>query len=1443
MAGPGVAGAVIHPPAAAAASSSATAIVAGATHSCRIQSGLAYCWGSNSNGQLGNGSTISSSEPVPVSTVGVLAGKTLTQIDAGTNFTCALDSAGAAYCWGLNGNGQLGNGSVISSSVPVAVTTSGALAGKTLTQLDAGAATACALDSGGLAYCWGAGGSGQLGNGTTTGSQSTAVAVTTTGVLSGKTLTQITAGSATECALDSAGLAYCWGAGGSGQLGNGTTTAAQSTAVAVTTTGVLSGKTLTQITAGAATVCALASTGLAYCWGAGGSGQLGNGTTTGSQSTAVAVTTTGVLAGKTLTQITANNAGSHECALDSAGSAYCWGLNSSGQVGNGATAVNFSVPVAVTSAATRIAGGVSHSCVISNGKAYCWGDNTGGELGNGSTTQSNVPVAVSTSGVLSGKTLIQVSGGSDFTCALDSAGSAYCWGLNANGELGNGSTTGSSVPVAVTTTGALSGKTLTQISVGGLHACALDSAGLAYCWGFNSNGQLGNNTTTDSDVPVAATASGVLSGKTLTQITAGGVHTCAVDSSGLAYCWGDDSAGELGNNSTTDSSVPVAVTTSGVLSGKTLTQLSGGSNFTCALGSTGAAYCWGTNANGELGNGSTTGSSVPVAVTTTGVLSGKTLTGITRGAAYACALDSAGLAYCWGQNANGQLGNNSTTDSDVPVAVTATGVLSGKTLAQVGGGGFDACALDSAGTAYCWGLNTSGQLGNNSTTQSAVPVFVAPQAPLSVAAFPGNAKATVYWSAPAFVNNGTITGYSASASPGGASCSTTTATTCTITGLTNGTTYTIIVTITATTGTASSAGVIVTPGPPTTAIATGLDHSCVISAGKAYCWGDNNHGQLGNNSTTSSNVPQAVTTTGALTGVTLTQITAGQFFTCALGSTGAAYCWGDGANGRLGNNATTDSSVPVAVTTSGVLAGVALTQISAGPNFACALGTAGAAYCWGAGSTGALGNNATADSSVPVAVLTSGVLSGKILVQVTAAQTSACALDSTGTAYCWGSDVNGQLGNNSTTQSLVPVAVTTSGALSGVTLTEISGGGSFACALSAAGAAYCWGLNSNGQLGNNSTTQSLVPVAVTTSGALSGVNVVQLGAGQISTCALSAAGTAYCWGGNTDGQLGNNAVTQSLVPVAVTTTGVLSAKNVTQITGSLSGNQTCAMDSAGTAYCWGLNANGQLGNNAVTQSLVAVLVAPQGPTSVIAAPGDTTAAVSWTAPVFLNNGAITGYAVTASPGSATCSTTTATSCSLTGLTDGTTYTITVTVTATTGTAPSLPVTVTPAGFLTLASPSSLTWAVTASGFNQSAVDTVAGNQQLTATDNTGTGAGWHITVSATTFINGSNSLPGTGAIEVTGSTSSLTSTAPSVTCVGSCTLPTNTTTYPVVINTAASLPPAFTIYDTSAATGLGVMTIGGSSAAHPIGWWVQVPGSVRAGSYVSTVTITVASGP
>jgi alpha-tubulin suppressor-like RCC1 family protein len=144
------------------------------------------------------------------------------------------------------------------------------------------------------------------------------------------------------------------------------------------------------------------------------------------------------------------------------------------------------------------------------------------------------------------------------------------------GQLGDGSTTDSDVPVAVDASGVLAGKTLTQITAGQLHACAVDAAGAAYCWGYNDYGELGDGSMTNSSVPVAVDSSGVLAGKILTQITAGWDHTCALDNTGVAYCWGENGPGELGDGSTTDSDVPVAVDTNGVLTDKVLTHITAG---------------------------------------------------------------------------------------------------------------------------------------------------------------------------------------------------------------------------------------------------------------------------------------------------------------------------------------------------------------------------------------------------------------------------------------------------------------------------------------------------------------------------------------------------------------------------------------------------------------------------------------------------------------------------------------------------------------------------------------------------------------------------------------------------------------------------------------------------------------------------------------------------
>ena len=184
------------------------------------------------------------------------------------------------------------------------------------------------------------------------------------------------------------------------------------------------------------------------------------------------------------------------------------------------------------------------------------------------------------------------------------SGAAYCWGDNDLGELGDGTTADSAVPVTVD----LPGKTLTSITGGVTERafCALDSSGSAYCWGFGNSG--------NSDVPVPAGADGALAGKTLTQISTSGFHTCALDSTGAAYCWGDNYYGELGDGTTASSALPVAVDTTGVLAGKVLTQISAGGNFwTCAADSTGAVYCWGGNSQDALGDGSSAApSDVPV---------------------------------------------------------------------------------------------------------------------------------------------------------------------------------------------------------------------------------------------------------------------------------------------------------------------------------------------------------------------------------------------------------------------------------------------------------------------------------------------------------------------------------------------------------------------------------------------------------------------------------------------------------------------------------------------------------------------------------------------------------------------------------------------------------------------------------------------------------------
>jgi len=350
--------------------------------------------------------------------------------------------------------------------------------------------------------------------------------------------------------------------------------------------------TVSDLAVGTFHSCAVLSDGTVRCWGSNGQGQLGDGTTTDSP------TPVSVVGITTARHIAAGNA--HTCAILADTTVRCWGRNVGGQLGNGTT-TDSSLPVTVTGlgGVDVISLGDLHSCALSltSGEVRCWGDNSSGQLGDGTTTSRSTPVAVS--GIT---TAIDVSAGNEHTCAVLSDGAARCWGRNFFGQLGNGASgagSNSATPVAVSgITGA------SRIAAAASSTCAVVTGGAVSCWGQNSFGQLGDGTTTSSLAPVAVSG---LTGAT--SITAGNAHTCVIVS-GTIRCWGFNSFGQLGDGTTTSRSEPVAV---GGLTG--IAVLSAGGNSTCATNANGdARWCWGNGGNGQLGDGGTTSSSTPVTI-------------------------------------------------------------------------------------------------------------------------------------------------------------------------------------------------------------------------------------------------------------------------------------------------------------------------------------------------------------------------------------------------------------------------------------------------------------------------------------------------------------------------------------------------------------------------------------------------------------------------------------------------------------------------------------------------------------------------------------------------------------------------------------------------------------------------------------------------------------
>ncbi len=714
----------------------------------------------------------------------------------------------------------------------------------------------------------------------------------------------------------------------------------------------------TKVDAGEHTTCAIDTDQKVYCWGDNWGGQLGTGSLGGhtTERTSAVVGLTGVI--DIAVGGTSNYTGGHACAVKNDGTVWCWGNDDNGLLGNGTYANEpafSSTPVQVVGVtnAIKVSADIDHTCALkSTGTVVCWGDNAVGQMGNGTTTGlgQNSPVAVSNLA-----DVVQISAGLGFTCAVKDNGSVWCWGAATYGRMGTGST--NPAPQLVPVQASIS--SVVEVSTGDSHVCAVRSDQSLWCWGNGANGRLGNGFTTTQYSPVLVSS---LTG--VTSVSLGYFHSCAVKTDETAWCWGHGTYGQLGRGTFTHSYTPVEVELPGV------THISGGRGYTCALRGGINIFCWGEGYKGKLGIDNISNRSLPGGI--------DSILAISAGGNHSCAVKSTNEAFCWGRNQYGQLGNDTTIEQHKPVKVHNL-----SNVIAVEAGDYHSCALKGDQTVWCWGSNgSSGKLGIGSSVSGSIS------------------------DVPVQVNS--------------------------LTGVTK--------------------------------IAVGSSHTCAVkSDGTVWCWGYGAYGELGNGDDNSESAPVQVLNLN-----NAQDVTAGVRGTCALTTVGEVWCWGRAKFGQIGSGTwVNEVTFPIRVKTnsSTVLTNVASISSGPGSSHRCAVKNDGTAWCWGSGNYGRLGNGTHYNKAYATQVsnLTN-------VTEIATGSTHTCAIESNGSSWCWGRGTSGQAGYpTGYTSILTPRLVT-----DGDDFLAISAAGSRSCALREF-LGYCWGAGSYGGLGYGGTSNKDIP--------------------------------------------------------------------------------------------------------------------------------------------------------------------------------------------------------------------------------------------------------------------------------------------------------------------------------------------------------------------------------
>ena len=545
----------------------------GEGHTCAIQQDHSlWCWGTDDYGQVGNPDA-RTPNPVPFQ---VHPNERWIMVVSGRFFNCAIKTDNSAWCWGANANGQLGNLTLESQSEPVPVT-----GNQQWQWLTAGPLHICAIDTERGLWCWGDNWSGQLGNGNFTDSiQPIRTDANTEYVM-------VAAGDFHTCASKQDQSFLCWGHNSYGQLGSGSNQNHTNEYFLLPQQSGSMASDWVSIDVGLDHVCGIRNGGTLWCWGDNSSGQLASGSFVGSALPRL------IRNHYNWTQV--SSGAYNSCGIKTDGSLFCWGWNFNGQIGNG----NFfsggaTAPRAIesTPAWQSVTNGDYHTCGIrDDNTAWCWGSNSDGQLGDGSWDADGAADIASPNPVNTTLLWKSLTAGSGHNCGIAMDDMIYCWGWNAYGQLGTGDNTLQPLPTPIA-----NNSTWKKIDTKLSHTCAIKSDDTLWCWGYNVAGQLGNGDigdTTNQTIPVA-----VASTQLFKEVNVGPWNTCATTISDEVFCWGANFYGELADGNRVDQPLPQPV-----LGNFNSIEVQLGVNFSCLLNNDSSVWCWGYNFYGQVGNG------------------------------------------------------------------------------------------------------------------------------------------------------------------------------------------------------------------------------------------------------------------------------------------------------------------------------------------------------------------------------------------------------------------------------------------------------------------------------------------------------------------------------------------------------------------------------------------------------------------------------------------------------------------------------------------------------------------------------------------------------------------------------------------------------------------------------------------------------------------------